>query len=202
MKYDALIFDLGGVLINIDYAKTIHAFEKLGIADFSSIYSQAEQTDIFSRFETGKISAQRFINELLTYLPAGTSPNKVVEAWNEMIEDVPISVICLLEKLKEKHPLYMLSNTNELHVPLVRKEWAKVTSHPMDYYFKTIYFSHELGLRKPHPEIFLEVCKREEINPKTTLFIDDTLQHIQGAKSAGLLTYHLTDQKSLYQLFS
>ena len=202
MKYDAIIFDLGGVLINVDYHKTIRAFQQLGIVDFSSLYSQAGQIDIFSQFETGEISSQRFINELLAFLPSGTTPNQVVHAWNQMIQNVPLESILLLEQLKEKYPLFMLSNTNDIHVPLVRKEWAKITMHPMEYYFNKIYFSHEFGMRKPSPETFIKVCERESLRPQTTLFIDDSIQHIQGAQSAGLLTHHLTEINSLYEFFS
>jgi HAD superfamily hydrolase (TIGR01509 family) len=202
MEIKALIFDLGGVLINLDYGKTAHAFEELGVNDFSDLYSQASQTELFSDFETGKISAQRFINELLIYLPKGTSPNKVVRAWNEMILDVPLKSIKLLENLNKIYPVILLSNTNELHVPVVRKEWAKVTDLPMEHYFQKIYFSHEIGMRKPNQEIFSEVCKRENITPENTLFIDDTLQHIEGAKKSGLMVRHLTDIEMLDQLFS
>jgi len=202
MKFEAVIFDLGGVLINLDYNKTTTAFEALGVHDFSSLYSQAAQTDLFSDFETGKISAQRFINEILHYLPSGTSPNSVVHAWNAMILDVPMERIHLLDRLKQKCPVLLLSNTNELHVPVVRKEWAKVTDRPMEDFFQKIYFSNEMGMRKPHKEIFIEVCNREGLNPETTLFIDDTLQHILGAQKAGLMVAHLTDPEILDQLFS
>lgn len=202
MEIKALIFDLGGVLINLDYGKTAHAFEELGVKDFSDLYSQASQTELFSDFETGKISAQRFINELLIYLPKGTSPNKVVRAWNEMILDVPLKSIKLLENLNKIYPVILLSNTNELHVPVVRKEWAKVTDLPMEHYFQKIYFSHEIGMRKPNQEIFAEVCKRENITPENTLFIDDTLQHIEGAKKSGLMVRHLADIEMLDQFFS
>jgi FMN phosphatase YigB (HAD superfamily) len=202
MKFEAIIFDLGGVLINLDYQKTIQAFDALGVKDFSALYSQAAQTELFSDFEMGKISAQRFINELLLYLPKGTSPNWVVHAWNAMILEVPLKRIELLEKLNKIFPVILLSNTNELHVPVVRREWAKTTKFSMEYFFQTIYFSHEIGLRKPHEEIFIEVCRRENLNPSSTLFIDDTLQHIEGAKKVGLLVKHLTDPEMLDQFFS
>lgn len=202
MKYEAIIFDLGGVLINLDYHKTTAAFEALGVPDFSELYSQANQTDLFSDFETGKISAQRFINELLVYLPQGTSPNKVVNAWNQMILNVPMESIQLLDRLKKDYPLFLLSNTNELHVPVVRREWSKVTDMPMEHYFNKIYFSHVMGMRKPHAEIFLEVCQREGLKPQSTLFIDDTQQHIEGAKKAGLQILHLVDQELLDPFFS
>ncbi len=202
MKFDAIIFDLGGVLINLDYQKTTKAFEALGVSDFSELYSQAAQTELFSDFETGKISAQRFINELLVYLPKGTSPNKVVQAWNEMILDVPKNRISLLSELKKSYPVFLLSNTNELHVPVVRREWAKVTDLPMEHYFDKVYFSHEMGMRKPHIETFHEVCQREGLQAEKTLFIDDTLQHIEGAKKAGLQVVHLVEPDFLDQFFS
>ena len=202
MKFEAIIFDLGGVLINLDYQKTTKAFEALGVTDFSELYSQAAQAELFSDFETGKISAQRFINELLVYLPKGTSPNKVVQAWNEMILDVPKKRISLLSELKKSYPVFLLSNTNELHVPVVRREWAKVTDLPMEHYFDKVYFSHEMGMRKPHVETFQEVCRREGLQAEKTLFIDDTLQHIEGAKKAGLQVVHLVETDFLDQFFS
>jgi putative hydrolase of the HAD superfamily len=202
MKFNAIIFDLGGVLIDIDYQRTIDAFVQLGMVDFESIYSQAAQQKLFNDYETGQISTQLFINQLLPFLKQGTSPNKVVEAWNAMILNVPVKKIELLEKLKLQYPIFLLSNTNDLHVPEVRKEWAKVTEKPMESFFNTIYFSHELKQRKPNSEIFINVCEREGLNPQTTLFIDDSIQHIEGASSIGLQTYHLKNSADLFQLFS
>jgi len=92
----AIIFDYGGVIINIDYQATIEAFNALGTIDFEEIYSQASQSNLFNQIETGEISGQYFINQLLDYLPSGASPNKVVAAWNAMIKDVPKDRIELL----------------------------------------------------------------------------------------------------------
>ena len=199
---EALIFDLGGVIISIDYEKTIHAFEKLGMLDFNSVYSQAAQSNLFDDFETGNISAQRFINSLLPFLKPGTSPNKVVQAWNAMILDVPSQKTDLLKRLKKKYPLFLLSNTNELHVPVVRREWAKTTEEPMEDFFTKIYFSNEIHLRKPNREIFEFVCEEQQLIPEKTLFIDDSMQHIEGAEKFGLQTFHATSSESLFQLFS
>jgi putative hydrolase of the HAD superfamily len=202
MKYEAIIFDLGGVIIDLDYQLTIAAFKELGIIDFDSDYSQAQQSKLFDDFETGKISAQHFINCLLPFLKPGTSPNKVVNAWNAMILSVQSSKIDLLLSLREKYPLFLLSNTNELHVPKVRREWSKVTSKPMEDFFDHIYFSHEIHLRKPNSEIFQLVCDQQLLIPEKTLFIDDSIQHIKGAEMIGLQTLHLTDSTELNQLFS
>ena len=199
---DTVIFDFGGVLINLDYALTIDRFKALGIDDFESLYSQASQSNLFDDLETGKISQQRFINGLLDFLPPGTTPNKVVSAWNAMILDVPESSIDLLLKLRGKYRLFMLSNTNEIHISKAYAEWAKTSSHSPSDLFEKVYLSHTLGMRKPHPSTFQHVCNEQGLTPSKTLFIDDSLQHIEGAKKIGLNTFHLTSQASLEGLFS
>lgn len=199
---DTILFDFGGVLINIDYHRTIDAFRALGLEDFEERYSQASQSSLFNDFETGKISAQRFVNELLHFLPAGTSPNRVVQAWNAMILDVPIASVELLQSLQGKYRLFLLSNTNEIHIPKALSEWNKMT--PINFYdcFEHVYLSHEMGMRKPNEEIFRFVCEQQSIHPQHALFIDDSPQHLIGAQQAGLNTYHLTDQALLSGLFS
>jgi putative hydrolase of the HAD superfamily len=202
MAYDAVILDLGGVIINLDYNKTIRAFEALGMSDFKTVYSQAAQTNLFDDFETGKVSAQHFINSLLPHLKEGTSPNKVVHAWNAMILDVPQKKLELLETLKKRFPIFLLSNTNELHIPAVRREFAKVSTLPMEHFFTKMYLSHEVKMRKPNAEVFEFVCKENNLNPTNTLFVDDSIQHIEGAKMIGLNAEYLSNPEDLYQLFS
>lgn len=205
MKLDnieAIIFDFGGVLININYQTTIDRFIELGSSDFESLYSQAQQSNLFSDYETGEISSQRFVNGLLDFLPTGVTPNQVVSAWNAMILDVPKASIDLLKKLEGKYRLFMLSNTNDIHIDKAFKEWEKTTPEAPANYFEKIYLSQEMGLRKPHPEIFEFVCNEQKLDVSKTLFIDDSLQHIEGAKSIGLMTHHLTDISELYSLFS
>lgn len=199
---DTIIFDFGGVLINIDYHKTINAFRELGIEDFEERYSQADQTSLFNDLEVGKISGQRFVNELLNFLPKGTSPNQVVHAWNAMLLDVPISGIDLLQELKGRYRLFLLSNTNEIHIPRALMEWQKTSD--IDFYscFDHVYLSHEMGMRKPNEEIFERVCHEQNIQAENALFIDDSGQHIEGAKNVGLNTVHLTSDLSLVSLFS
>jgi len=173
------------------------------VSDFKSRYTQFAQNEVFDRFECGEISPQHFLNLLLPETKIGTSPNQVVAAWDAMIGDFPLEKLALLVKLKTAQvPLFLLSNTNALHVPIVRQEWRKVSPQPMEDFFHHMYFSHELGLRKPHPETFLTVCEREGIEPNDTLFIDDSIQHIQGAQKAGLQTFHLQSIDTLHQLFS
>jgi putative hydrolase of the HAD superfamily len=202
-NFEAILFDLGGVILNIDYQLTARAFEEIGLENFDELYSKAQQSGLFDQFEVGAISQQHFINELLPYLPAGTSPNKVVAAWNAMILEFPGENLNLLNKIKVKKPIFLLSNTNEIHVQHFHRKLAlnsvNETLHP---YFEKVYFSNELGMRKPHSETFDFVCKENNLSPAKTLFIDDSIQHIEGAKKIGLQTYHLSNGETITDLFS
>ena len=201
-ELDAIIFDFGGVLINIRYEDTIQAFKDLGIEDFEERFSQAQQTTLFSDYETGKVSSEHFVNQLLRILPHGITPNDVVHAWNSMIKDVPEEVIPLLENLSKNKRIYLLSNTNDLHIDLALRNWHKVTDRSIHDIFDHVYLSQEVNLRKPQPEIFKLVCQEQGLVPERTLFVDDSIQHIESALSAGLKTHHLTKQSDIYHLFS
>lgn len=202
-RFDAIIFDFGGVIINIDYHRTIESFQQLGISDFRSLYNQAEQDQLFDDVETGRISPQQFINKLLDHLPSGTSPNQVVAAWNAMILDVPAKRIQLLEELRNRDKkVFLLSNTNSIHIDKAWRNWdATETGIEPEQVFNKIYLSHEINLRKPNVEIFELVCNENELDPSRTLFIDDSVQHILGAQKLGLQTFHLVDT-DICQLFS
>ena len=199
-SFDAIIFDLGGVIINLDYQLTIEAFKKLGIDNFEEMYTQAKQNNLFDDFETGKISSQHFINSLLPFLPSGTSPNKVVHAWNAMILDFPKKRLELLDQLNSKYRVFLLSNTNDIHLQAVNRSLANTTDRKLDTYFEKVYLSHEVKLRKPHKEIFELVCTEQNLNPETTIFIDDTIGHVNGANSIGLKGIHLVD-KTIEEMF-
>ena len=201
-EINAIVFDFGGVLINLNYQATIDAFKKLGITDFEKMYSQAQQSNLFNDIETGKISSQRFINGLLDYLPKNTTPNKVVEAWNAMILDVPEANLQLLRDLSKNYRIFLLSNTNALHISLAFRNWNKVSESPIEAYFEKIYLSHEIGMRKPNQDIFDYVCLQSKLDPEKTLFIDDSEQHIIGATSLGIKTIHHKSNTLIHTHFS
>ena len=200
-SFDAIIFDLGGVIINLDYQLTIDAFKNLGLANFDEMYTQAKQSNLFDDFETGKISSQHFINSLLPYLPNGVSANKVVHAWNAMILDFPKERLDLLDKLKSNYRIFLLSNTNDIHLQAVKRSLANTTDRKLESYFEKVYLSHEVKLRKPHKEIFELVCHEQNLDPSRTLFIDDTIGHIDGSIKIGLKGIHLKGDNSIEKLF-
>ena len=202
-KIEAIIFDYGGVLINIDYQATIDEFKSLGIYDFDAMYSQADQSNLFNEIETGQITPDEFVNQLLHLLPEGIKFEQVVSAWNAIIKDVPIKSIKLLTDLKAKgYKIYLLSNTNSLHIEVANNEWNKVSELKIEELMDAVYYSHEVGLRKPDQSIFEFVCAKHKLDVSKTLFIDDSIQHIEGAKKIGLQTYHLQKYEDVQDLFS
>ncbi len=201
-KYDAIIFDLGGVLINLNYQLTIDAFKDLGVKELNLAYSQTKQTTLFDDYETGKISTQQFINTIKNYVPSSITPNQIVHAWNAMILKFPMENLKVLEQLSERKKLYLLSNTNAIHLQKVEQRLAQQNSKKLSAYFLKTYYSHELGMRKPHAEVFQFLCDDAEINPSKTLFIDDSVQHLIGAESIGLNTQLWEQNASLTKLMN
>ncbi|GAB5416782.1 MAG: HAD family phosphatase [Crocinitomicaceae bacterium] len=201
-RFKHIIFDFGGVIINIDYKATIKAFQELGISDFDAMYSQAAQSDLFDAIETGRISPQHFINGLLDYLPKAVTPNQAVHAWNAMILDIPKERIAFLLELKKTHSIYLLSNTNSIHIDKALRAWNATSEIGINDTFDHVYLSHEMGMRKPNTEIFEHVCQAQDILPSETLFIDDSIQHIEGARMAGLHAHHLTEGQSIQSVLS
>lgn len=197
MKIKNIILDLGGVLLNIDYLCTIDAFKKLGISNFEQMYTQAQQNKLFDAFETGHITAEEFLSQVALHLPKETKKDEIISAWNAMLFDLPKERLEFLKQLKKQYNLVLLSNTNTIHLEHFHQ--ILKAEHGIDNllsYFKTTYFSCEMGMRKPHPEIFLKVCELEGFDPKDTLFIDDTQQHVEGAIKAGLHAHYLDVEKT------
>jgi FMN phosphatase YigB (HAD superfamily) len=200
MEIDSVIFDLGGVFIHIDYEATIREFKKLGFLNAENLYSQHEQALLFQQYETGKISTPHFINKLLYKSDSKPSPNQIVYAWNAMLGEFEKESINVLKGLQGKKRLFMLSNTNELHWEIVNRKWNQIDPKPLSTYFEKIHLSHELGMRKPDVSTFDKVCEIHNLSPSNTLFVDDSIQHIQGANEAGLRTFFLKDILKLCEI--
>ena len=199
---NAIIFDLGGVILNIDYHKTINAFKNIGISNFDELYTQAQQNHIFDKFETGQITPQEFRNYITEQSDVKLSNQHIDDAWNAMLLDFPKHRIDTLLKLKEMYPIYLYSNTNAIHLEAFRNSIEKEHGYKYvleDLFLKT-YYSHEIHLRKPNADGFLKIIQDNNLDISTTLFIDDSEQHILGAKKVGLQTIWLKD-KDVTELF-
>jgi len=198
-----VIFDLGGVLFDIDYTFTQQAFQKLGsTTDFNAVYSQQKQAGIFDEFEKGNISPAQFREGLKKWLPSSVTDKHIDDAWNALLIGFPPEKVELLNKLKGKYNLFLLSNTNEIHLPEVMK-MIDDAHNPgqLGKLFIKEYYSCRMGLRKPDNIIYEKVIIENQLDPATTLFIDDLKQNIEGAESTGLQTLHCTAEVNLKEYF-
>ncbi len=197
-----IIFDLGGVILNIDYQLTENAFKDLGMQNFDEVYSQQKQSGLFDQFEVGKLSAKEFIQQIKTEANLVVDDQKVVDAWNAMLLDLPKKRLKLLTQLKDSYTTFLLSNTNEIHFNafsnIVEKETGQASLFP---FFKEVFYSHEIQLRKPEKQAFNHILLKHDLKPFETLFIDDSPQHIASAKEMGINTYHLQKGEDILELF-
>jgi glucose-1-phosphatase len=186
-----IIFDLGGIILNIDYSLTEKAFINLGIKNFSEVYSQAKQNNLFDSLEEGKISADNFRKAINQYVP-NASDEAIDNAWNAMLLDFPKHRAEKLEQLSKQYRLFLLSNTNEIHLEkfqqIIEKDYGYQNFVNL---FEKVYYSHELGLRKPRKECFRQVLVENNLPADQTLFVDDSIQHVEGAESVGIHAIHI-----------
>ena len=196
-----IIFDLGGVIINLDINQTILEFNKLAQQPFDTIYNQLEQNQVFDQFDKGSISESDFFNELQFLLNTKCSRSELVFAWNAMLKDFPKNRLDLLEKLKPNYRLFLLSNTNETHITEFEKSlFNQHGLKNLEPFFEKVYYSCRMNDRKPNPSIFEFVLKSHHLNPNETLFIDDSPQHIQGALSTGINAKYLIKNREVEDL--
>ncbi len=187
-----IIFDLGGVLLNIDYQLTENAFVAAGISNFRELYSQLQQTPLFDDLEMGRIGQKEFLDAMHKASPVAITDEQILTAWNAMLLDFPLRRLQILQQLRMHHDLFLLSNTNIIHEIAFNDILMNTRSIPsIATFFDRAYFSHRVGLRKPMKEIFQIVIDENGLKPSETLFIDDSPQHIEGAKQVGIQTIYL-----------
>jgi putative hydrolase of the HAD superfamily len=187
-----IIFDLGGVIINLDQSLTIHEFNKISVFPFEEVYTQAAQTELFNEFDKGTISDFDFFSELRKQIRYEGPEVDLLYAWNAMLLDVPEKRLDLLVSMKQNYNTFLLSNTCEPHIAHFEKElYIHHGVKNFNDYFDSVYYSCRMGMRKPNKEIFEFVLKENELNPEETVFIDDSIQHVKGAGECGIKAYLL-----------
>lgn len=189
-----IIFDLGGVLLNIDYEKTSKSFRALGVENFDEMYSQLEADPMFSDLEMGRINEDAFYASMKRAAKDDKLTDEQIDAaWNAMLLDFRMDTLEFLTSLSGKYRLFLLSNTNIIHLKAFGRILKSSTAKDsLDEYFEKAYFSHQIGFRKPDAEAFEYVLDQHNLLPIETLFIDDSLPNIETAAALGLKTVHLT----------
>ena len=197
----SIIFDLGGVILNLNYSKTEDEFKKIGVLNFKEFYSQKKQTLLFDDFEKGKIKPEEFISSLKNSENLKIKEIDFINAWNAMLLEIPINKLQFIDGLKKDYKIFLLSNTNEIHIKKFENDLKKKNMLEQFYKcFDKIYYSSRMGKRKPEKNCFNQVLEENELVAKNTLFIDDSIKHVEGAEKAGIKTFHLEKNKSILDL--
>jgi putative hydrolase of the HAD superfamily len=196
-----IIFDLGGVLLNIDPKKTIEAFGQLGMEQLIGDKGLTYDHDIFYLMEQGKITPGEFRNGVRELLPAEVTDEQIDAAWTTMLLDFPKVRVELVQKLRNEFNIYLFSNTNAIHVAKYQDIFRKQHGFEVSSLFDTDFHSNEIGYRKPTPKSFQEIIRLSGINPEESLFIDDSLQNVEGAIACGLKGYWLEPGQKIEEIF-
>ena len=187
-----IIFDLGNVLLNIDYNKTKEAFQNLGFTDFEKMYSLSKANNFFDDLETGHITEQAFYEYMINASEGKTSKDEVKDAWNAMLLDFRDESMSFLNELCQHKTIFLLSNTNTIHKQAFEESLKMQTGAPsLDSFFSKAYYSCNVGMRKPNDDIFRFVLQDAGIAPAETLFIDDLHGNIETANKLGIKTHQL-----------
>jgi putative hydrolase of the HAD superfamily len=185
-----IIFDYGNVIFEINFKKAQDAFTQLGINNVEDFFAHKNHNTLFDDFEIAGITPDDFRAGIRTAANNSNLTNEQIdEAWNSLLIGVSANNHDVLLKVKEKYRTFLLSNNNEIHydwiINYIKKEFG---INNYNDYFEKAYFSQQMRLRKPNTNIFEQVIRENNLNPAETLFIDDSPQHIDGAKKAGLHT--------------
>jgi len=199
-----IIFDYGNVIFMIDFERAHRAFTELGVNDVGKIFSHSSQNELFDSFDTGKITAAQFRDEIRKITGnASLTDDDIDAAWNALLIGVPKGRHELLLQLKRQYNTFLLSNNNEIHYKWIMQHLKDV--HGLENnsgLFAKDYYSHLMGMRKPNPAIFEFVLREHQLKPETTLFIDDSPQHLITAQSLGIQTELLTVPDTLEKLLA
>jgi glucose-1-phosphatase len=201
MQLKNIIFDLGGVLLDIDYHRPVQEFAALGISSFEDMYSQAAANPLFEQLETGKISNSDFLDAIAALAPQPLTHQQVTGAWNSILLHFRQPSMVFLQALQQRYNIYLLSNTNNIHLEQIQKILQQDTgTQHLDDYFTKAWYSSKLGLRKPERDIYEFVLKDGGLAAAETLFIDDSVQNIEAAAVLGIKTHLLQPSEAIENL--
>ena len=197
-----IIFDLGKVLLNLDFDASIKAFQELGSEGEVLDHKNAYADPVFYQLEVGEITPDEFRSRVRKLLKNPNATDKHVDqAWCAMIKNIPTERVNKLLELNETHNVFLYSNTNKIHIDKLLIEFKEEHGIEFDSLFTKAFYSHEIHDRKPEESSFLKVLELAKINPQQTLFVDDLEKNIIGAQKVGLKTLWLQEGMEMAELF-
>ena len=196
-----IIFDLGGVLLNIDPKKTIEAFGKLGMKQLVGDKGLSYDHDIFYMMEQGQITSDEFRYGVIELLPQKVSFQEIDDAWTAMLLDFPAVRVEIVKNLRKDFKIYLFSNTNAIHVEKFHSNFRNQHRFEVSSLFERDFYSNEIGYRKPSPESYQEIIRLSGIDPVESLFIDDSFPNVESATASGLKGFWLEPGQKVEKIF-
>lgn len=197
-----IVFDFGGVILNIHHARVERAFEQQGVRNFKTLFNQASQAHLFQDFEKGQLTPKMFRDELRKLTGLQINDKKIDEAWNTILGDYPIHRIELLKNLAKNYRLFLLSNTNVIHYQFYQDRFREQFGFEFNSLFEECYWSFKIGKRKPDADPFIHIFDHRKISAANTLFIDDSLQNIEASSKLDIPSFWLTNGEDITTLFN
>jgi len=180
-EIEVILFDLGNVVIEIDFSRVISEWQKFSGKNNIEVTKDSILGRTNEKYERGEISTAQFIESLKKELDLDITDEEVLEGWNKIFVGENLGIRDNIDRLVLKYPLYIFSNTSISHAEFWRNEYSELLKH-----FQKIFTSFELGMRKPEKESFLEVCSQIDVLPEKILFFDDTEENIVAANDLGM----------------
>lgn len=197
-----LIFDLGNVIIDIDYDFSINELKRLLPLEKHSLTENFFTSNFHKEFEKGLISSEQFRNEIRNLYGENWADEQIDHIWNSLLREIPQERIDLIKYLRKNYRTAVLSNTNQIHVEKFDEILQQNTSEKSLFeLFDMVFLSHEMGLAKPDVAIYETVLKEISTSPDKVLFFDDLPANLEGARKTGIKTYQISHQKALVEFF-
>lgn len=200
-----LIFDLGGVILDLSVDQTMEQFSALSGLDKQKVKDLYASTPGFEEYEKGLMNDKDFRDFVRAVFSVQSSDEEIDTCWNAMLLGLPIGKLNLLQSLKKNFSVYLLSNTNNIHINYINQKMLPGITHngnSLDTYFHRAYYSHVMKKRKPNADIFEQVLSENSLLAHETLFLDDNLPNIEGAKQLGIQTVHVVTPDLILNYFN
>ena len=192
-----LIFDFGGVLIDLDMNQSILNFKKLGVENVENYLSNFGQSGFFMQLEKGKISTEEFRSEIRKLTTNTITDKEIDDAWNAFLVRIPSEKLDIVYQLRKKFRVIMLSNTNAIHFPYAERTFFSYKNRSIDEYFDKCYRSYDMKMAKPDAEIFEAILSQEQVAANQCLLLDDGPKNIEQAQKLGFQTYFVDPKEDL-----
>ena len=181
MQTKAVLFDLGGVVVDIDFGRAFAHWQARSRLSHDHIRERFSVDEPYEHHETGAIDAQAYFAHLRQHLQLEDDAAFIHEGWNSIfVGEIP-ETVRMLEAIRPRVRCYALSNTNAVHLAHMQERFPQVLAH-----FEKVFVSHEIGHRKPNPRAFEHVVRAIGVAPGEVLFFDDLAENVEAARAYGL----------------